>query len=566
MSPTSTVLAPPAPETSAPERPARETKAQRAERIKRAKNPWHMMPTLLEYARKGFESIDPDDLNVRFRWWGLYTQGDGEGVYGGAVPKFMVRIRIPGGRLQSHQLRAIAGLVERYTPGFADLTNRQNIQLHGATIEEIPDVLFTLQKVRLSTLAACGDVTRNITGCPLAGVDADELVDASPLVDQCTTMLAGNDDFYNLPRKYKISITGCAHWCSYPEINDVGLTAIERGHGRAREVGFALRVGGGLSTTPHLAVPLPVFVPWHQAAVVVRGVSEIFRDSEVLRQDRTKARLKFLFMRHGWTAERFRDELEARIGYRLDDHEPPAGPLIEGYRDHVGIHPQRQKGLYYAGLPVLSGRITLAQMQAAAELAERFGDGSLRNTSMQNLVILNIPQARIAEFERAVSESPLQLEASSFWRGTVACTGSEFCKLALTETKGFGARLVEELERRMPGFGHQLKINIAGCPNACGQHWIADIGLQGMKMKVDGRQEDFYDVLLGGGLGRNAAFVRRLASRFPATQVPEAIERVLRAYVAERDEGESFRDFCRRHDDAALVGMLGARASQGFSS
>ncbi len=271
-----------------------ETKAQRVERLKRELNPWEAYAEIQRFAREGWDAIPPEWLGTYFRWWGIYTQGDGIGAIGGkggegkATRHFMVRIRIPNGQLQAHQLRTIAGLAERYARGIADITVRQNIQLHWVTLESLPDVFQTLWRTGITTLGTCGDVTRNVTGCPLAGVDADEIVDASPLVQAATRMLNGNPAFYNLPRKYKVSITGCRAWCSYPEINDVGLTALH--HEATGELGFAVRVGGGLSTDPRLATRLDAFVRWHEALPVLRAISEIFRDSEVLRQSREKAR------------------------------------------------------------------------------------------------------------------------------------------------------------------------------------------------------------------------------------------------------------------------------------
>jgi sulfite reductase (ferredoxin) len=396
-------------------------------------------------------------------------------------------------------------------------------------------------------------VTRNVTGCPLAGVDADELVDASPLVDAATTMLNGSPDFYNLPRKFKVTITGCRAWCSYPEINDVGLTAIR--HPASGEVGFSLRVGGGLSTDPRLGTRLDVFVPWDEALGVVKGVAEVFRDSEVLRDNREKARLKFLFLNHGWTAERFRDELERRLGRAL-----PAGvaehPPEDVYRDHVGIHPQKQAGIYYAGLTILRGRLTPTDMRAAADLAERYGTGELRTTTMQNLLILNVGGERVSRLAREIETAGLAIEATPFRRGAVACTGSEFCKLSLTETKGFARWLVAQLEKRLPDFQEHVKLHVTGCPNSCGQHWIADIGIEGKKVKVDGVLVDAYYFCVGGGLGEGARPARPVGYRIAASAVPEAIERLLRVYLDERQGQETFRQFCNRHEDDELRAFL----------
>lgn len=539
----------------------RETKAQRAERLKREKNPWEALEEMRGFARQGFASIPPEWLSTYFRWWGVYTQGDGAGALGGqggegkALPCFMVRIRIPNGLLLAHQLRTIAELTSRYGRGIADLTVRQNIQLHWVTVEDLPELLQALWGCGLNTLGACGDVTRNVTGCPLAGVDGEELCDASALALEATRLLAGNADFYNLPRKFKISITGCRSWCSYPEINDIGLTAIRRAFGGHSETGFSLRVGGGLSAEPHLAVRLNAFVRWNQALPVIRGVAEIFRDSQELREHRERARLKFLFLRQGWTAEQFLQELEARLGFRLDPavaEEPPQ----DVYRDHVGIHAQKQQGYCYVGAAVLRGRISAEQMSAAADLAERFAGGQLRTTGMQNLVIINVPRARAERLAGELEMIGLRVGGSPFWRGAIACSGTEFCKLAITETKSFTRWLVEEMEEHLPQFDQELKLHVTGCPNSCGQHWIADVGIEGKKIKSDGRLVDAYYFCLGGAVGRNQAVARPVGYRCPASEVPEALERLLLRYLEERFRGENLRQFFARHSEQQLREFL----------
>jgi len=544
---------------------AKETKAQKVERLKRSKNPWEGLEEIRRFAREGFESIPPEWLGTYFRWWGVYTQGDGAGVTGGqngegrSLQCFMVRIRIPNGLLRSDQLRTIANLTRRYAHGIADITVRQNIQLHWVTIEALPEVLEALAQVGLNTTSACGDVTRNVTGCPVAGVDADEICDASPLALEASRLLAGNGDFYNLPRKFKISITGCRVWCPYPEINDIGLTATTRILHDAPEVGFSLRVAGGLSTEPHLGTRLNAFVRWNQVLPTIKGIAELFRDSEVLREHRERARLKFLFLRHGWTAEKFLDDLQQRIGFQFDpavEEHPPA----DVYRDHVGVHPQKQPGLCYVGAAVLRGRITAGQMHTAADLADRFASGELRATNMQNLLIVNVPYANTAPLAKELEAIDLRVGGSAFFRGTIACSGTEFCKLAITETKSFSRWLVEELEERLPGFDQHLKLHVTGCPNSCGQHWIADIGIDGKKMKIDGHLVDAYYFCVGGALGLHQATARPIGYRCPATEVPDAIERLLHHYLNTRQSSENLRQFFARHTDAELRELLAGAA------
>ena len=534
-----------------------ETKAQRVERLKREKNPWESLDELRGFARHGFSAIPEAWLKTYLRWWGVYTQGDGAGALGGtggegkATPYFMLRIRLGNGFLRSAQLRAIAGLAEKYARRTAHITVRQNIQLHWVAPEDLPDVLEVLFQNDLTSMSTCGDVTRNITGCPLAGVDANELFDASPLIFQAERMLVGQEHFYNLPRKHKISISGCVDWCSYPEINDIALTPAVRDG----EKGFSLRVGGGLSTDPHLAVRLNAFVRWEQAVPVLRAMTELFRDADGLRENRERARLKFLFLRHGWTAESFLQEIERRLGFQLD----PAGAERvpnDVFRDHTGVHPQKQHGLYYVGASVLRGRIAPEQMHAAADLAERYGSGELRTTNTQNLVIINVPRDKAQAVVLGLDSAGLRVEASPFWRGAVACTGTEFCKLAITETKSFTRWLVEEMEERLPAFDQQLKINVTGCPNSCGQHRIADIGLEGKKIKVNGQMADAYYFCLGGSVGEHAGFGRPIGYRCPAEETPDAIERLLLQYVVRRSEGENLRQFFGRHSDAELRSFL----------
>lgn len=538
-----------------------ETKAQRVERLKREFNPWEGLEHIRRFAREGFDSIPPEWIGTYFRWWGVYTQGDGAGVVGGkagegrAVPNFMVRIRIPNGFLNSQQLRTIADLTTLYARGIADITVRQNFQLHWISIEALPELLQELWRVGLNTTGACGDVTRNVTGCPVAGVDADELCDASPLAFAVNEMLAGNADFYNLPRKFKISISGCRVWCPYPEINDIGLSATTRTVGGRRETGFSLRVGGGLSTDPFLGARLNAFIRWPQVLPVVKGIAELFRDSSQLREHRERARLKFLFLRHGWEAEDFQKELERRIGFALDPA-VPENPPADAYRDHVGIHAQKQAGYCYVGAAVLRGRITPEQMRAAADLADRFADGQLRTTNMQNLLIVNVRRVNAESLAKQLDAAGLRVGGSPFWRGAIACSGTEFCKLAITETKSFSRWLVEELDERLPGFDQPLKLHVTGCPNSCGQHWIADIGIEGKKIKVDDRMLDAYYFCLGGALGLHQATARPVGYRCPASEVPDAVERLLSAYLQLREPGENLRHFFARHSETELRHFL----------
>ena len=535
----------------------KETKAQRIERLKREKNPWEAFDEVRAFARQGRESVLPEWASAYFKWWGVYTQGDGVGATGGkggeglATEYFMMRIGIPNGILTAAQLRVIGQLTRKYARNLADITVRQNIQLHWLTIDSLPEVVDELNAVGLSPKGACGDVVRNVTGCPLAGIAHDEVLDASPVAVETAHLLNANPEFYNLPRKFKISITGCSSWCTYPEINDIALTpAVRNG-----QPGFSVRVGGGLSADPHLAVRLDAFIEPHQAVPVVRAIAEIFRDQQGLRESRDRARLKHLFLKEGWTADSFLAELRSRLDFPLA---PGVAERIpdDVYRDHSGIHRQRQPGLSYVGASVLRGRLTGEQLEAAAGLAERFGTGELRTTTTQNLIFINIPIKKAAELARELGCIGLEVEGSAFWRGAIACTGTEFCKLAITETKGFTRWLVDELEERLPHFDQQLKLHVTGCPNSCGQHWIADLGLEGKKIKHHGQLTDAYYFCVGGAVGAHAGIARPVGYRCPAPLVPEAIERLLREYLDDRDPEENLRAWFARHSSEELRAHL----------
>jgi len=552
---------------SATSAPVKETKAQKVERLKLAKNPWEAWSEVRQFAREGREAVLPEWAGTYFKWWGIYTQGDGVGATGGvggegkATEYFMMRIGLPNGILTSAQLRVIGDLTKKYARNLADITTRQNIQLHWLTIEALPEVVDALTAVGLSPKGACGDVVRNVTGCPLAGLDGHELIDASQLAVEIAHKLTANPEFYNLPRKFKISVTGCSHWCSYPEINDVGLTAIKRTVDGREEIGYTLRVGGGLSTEPHLAVRIPAFIRQDQAYAAVHATTEIFREQQELRENRTRARIKYLFMRHGWTAESFLAALEEKLGYKLDPS-PATDDVVPDdiYRDHIGVAPQRQPGLSSVGASVLRGRLSGDQLLQLAEFAERYGNGELRTTIMQNILIVNVPNAKTAALVIALNSIGFQVDVSAFWRGAIACTGTEFCKLAISETNGFSKWLVSEMEERLPGFDQQIKLHVTGCTNSCGQHWIADIGLEGKKIKKNGQLVDAFYFCVGGAVGRFARAARPLGYRAAADEVPDAIERLLRGYLAVREPNEDLRSYFARTDDETLRAQLAGAA------
>ena len=537
----------------------KESKAQRAERLKREKNPWEAFDEIVAFARTGRSSVLPEWAEFYFKWWGIYTQGDGAGVTGGsggtgkASEYFMMRIGVPGGIATSKQLRAVGFLAKNHAQDLADITTRQAIQLHWLTTESLPKAIEAIDAVGLSPRGACGDVVRNVTGCPLAGLDGHELIDASPLAKAVARELSGNKEFYNLPRKFKITVTGCPVWCSYPEINDIALTAVKRGD----EIGYSVRVGGGLSADPHIGVKLDAFVREEQAIGVVRGIVEIFKEQQGLRESRDRARLKHLFLREGWTAERFLTELKGKLSFELAPGVPDELP-DDVFRDHVGVHAQKQPGLYSVGATVINGRMSGTQLIALADLAEKYAVGEVRTTVMQNFVIPSVPKIHIDLVLHELSKLGLTVEATNFWRGTVACTGTEFCKLAITETKAFARWLVEEMEGRLPGFDQQLHLHVTGCPNSCGQHWIADVGLEGKKIKHEGKLADAWSFALGGALGEHSGLARTVNFRCLSDVVPEALEHLFRTYLKTRGGGENLRAWFAGRSNDELRGILEA--------
>jgi sulfite reductase (ferredoxin) len=523
-----------------------------AERFKKDDDGLNVRERILtRYAHQGFGSIDPLDLRGRFRWWGLYTQrrpGIGGGKTGALADAeiedayFMMRVRIPGGQLSAEQLRTVAGIAKEYGRDLADITDRQNVQFHWIRIEDVPAIWERLEGVGLSSLQACGDVPRNILGCPVAGICAAEVLDATAALRATEALAAGNPEFTNLPRKYKTAISGCAAQCTVHEINDVSFVGVL---GPGGEPGFDLWAGGGLSTNPMLARRLGVFVAPGRVPEVWAGVTGIFRDYGY-RRLRSRARLKFLVA--DWGAERFREVLEKEYlgGALPDGPEPPAPPA--GARDHLGVHPQRD-GRYYLGAALNVGRTSGTQLWQVADLAEAYGSGRIRTTTQQKLLVLDVPGEAVAELAGELGARDLQVQPSAFRRGTMACTGIEFCKLAIAETKQRAADLYTELDRRLPGFDTPITINVNGCPNSCARFQVADIGLKGSI--VDGAEG--FQVHLGGSLGADPSFGRKLRGlKVTADGLAGYVERVLRNYLADRAEGEQFAAWARRADEGLL--------------
>ena len=512
------------------------------------------------YSKYGFDSIDPADLRGRFRWYGLYTQRR-PGIDGGKTavlePEelddryFMLRVRIDGGRLSNDQLRVIAYISRRYARGTADVTDRQNIQLHWIEIENVPDIWEALESVGLSTTEACGDTPRVILGCPLAGIDADEIIDGTPEIAAIGEQYIGDSAFSNLPRKFKTSISGCPAQCAIHEINDIAFVGVLNEQG---EAGYDLWVGGGLSTNPMIGKRLGAFVRPGQVPEVWAGVAGLFRDYGY-RRLRHRARIKFLVA--DWGPEKFRELLEKEyLGYALPDGPAPDAPR-DGIRDHVGVHRQRD-GNYYVGFAPVVGRVSADTLDLIADLAARYGSGRVHTTTEQKMVILDVPPERTEELVAELDAAGLPARPSAFRRHTMACTGIEFCKLAIVETKARAADLISELERRLPGFDAPVTINVNGCPNSCARIQTADIGLKGSLVAgPDGRQVEGFQVHLGGSLsggdGSGSGFGRKVRGlKTTAEELPDYVERVLRRFDAAREPGESFAAWTVRASDEEL--------------
>ena len=499
------------------------------------------------FAPGGFRSIGKQDLRSRMRWWGLYTQRK-QGVpgerTGGAEPEeledefFMLRIRIDGGHMTSAQLRAIAYVSERFGRDVADVTDRQNVQLHWIRIEDVPAIWEELETIGLTTQEACGDTPRVILGCPLGGVTAEEVLDGTPDIRAVAERMLGDPAFSNLPRKYKTSISGCHAACTNPEINDVSFQGVI---GPGGEPGYDLSVGGGLSTNPMFAQRLGAFVEPSRVPEAWVGVTSLFREYGY-RRSRNHSRMKFLVK--DWGPERVREVLQREFleGPLPDGPAPVATPMDR--RDHVGVFAQKDDRMY-VGFAPRAGRLAGHQLRLVADLADRFGSGSIRATAQQKLVIVDVEPSDARDLVRELDDLDLRALPSPFRKGTIACTGIEFCKLAIGETKGRAQWLYTELEHRLPDFDEDIRIHLNGCPNSCARFQVADIGLMSaLQPRPDGTKSDAFLVHLGGTMGEGAAFGRKVKGvKIYAEDAADYVEALLRRYTQRRGADDTFTTF-----------------------
>jgi len=504
------------------------------EKLKMEKDGLDVIHDLYRYAKTGFASIEETDFE-RLKWYGVYRQKPKDSGF------FMMRTKIPGGQLNAAQARVLSKITDKFGHGFSDITTRQTIQMHWLRIENFPEILADLESVGITTSGACGDDTRNVVGCPVCGIDPEEIIDATAQLHEVSAAMTNNREFSNLPRKYKISVSGCCIRCAQPDINCCSVFGLRRGN----EVGYGIMVGGGLSSSPHLAQTLPFFIKPEQVWPVVKAVSQIFRD-EGYRLRRNRARFKFLVA--DWGVEKMAAAVRERLDFQLEEHTEFEVPKDQE-TDHLGIHAQKQAGLFWVGINFAGGRIRNSQLEKLADIVEKFaapGKDAIRLTAKQNLLLLNIPEANLPALKVALDAEGFVYESSNFRKGCVSCTGIEFCNLAVAETKNRMIELVDQLELTSGWYKDKIRIHFSGCPSSCGQHQIADIGFRGARTKVNGEMVDAYDAFIGGRLGQNRRFNELLKGKIIAKDVHLFIDKLLRFYDSKKIEGENFAEFCDR--------------------
>jgi sulfite reductase (ferredoxin) len=521
--------------------PAWETilKRNSVERLKHELFPTELANQWERVAGTPYEKLPEEDI-VRLQWFGLYHDKP-------KIGGFMMRVKIPSGILSAKGLRTIGEIAERYARGEGELTTRQNIQLHYIALDRFPEIHDLLKSAGLTTMGGCGDVVRNITGCPVAGIDRAELFDATGAIAEAAAFFYGNREYSDLPRKHKITIAACPAQCNAPEINCVALVGVSR-DGRD---GFAARVGGGQSSTPRLSRHLGVFVPREQVLATMRAILDVWRLTTEYRISRVKARLKFMVDDYG--VEGFRKLVEERLGYAMEDL--PELPLPDREGEHIGVHEQKTDGRCYAGFPARLGLISGRQMRELADLADEIG-GDIRLTRRQNFILTGIPEARIDEITGRVGAIGFPLGANGLYASSIACIGDTHCNYSVVSTKSKLAAIIERLVNRFGDRTSGLKVNLDGCPHACAQHWTGDIGLQGTTARGPrGEPLEAFDIILRGGLGRDAAIGKPLLRRVPAAEVEGYVARLFAGYLENRLPEESFARFCVRMPDADLIAL-----------
>ena len=518
------------------------------EKLKLEKDGLDVIHDIYRYAKLGFAAIVEEDFD-RLKWYGVYRQKPKDSGY------FMMRTKIPGGQLTGDQAILLSELSDEFAHGFCDITTRQTIQFHWLRIEDVPPIFDALEKVGIITSGACGDITRNVACCPVSGINPGAILDATPQMLEISRGLTNTKEFSNLPRKYKIGISGCHIHCHQPDINCLGFFGLVNAHG---EAGYGVKVGGGLSSAPHLAQTLPVWVSPEETWPVAKAVSEVYRD-EGYRAKRNRARFKFLVA--DWGAERILAAAEARLGHQLQRHNEFVFPRDQE-TDHMGIHAQVQPGLYWVGLTFPGGRIRNGALAAVGRLAKKHcaaGQDFVRLTNKQNLIIPHVPEGNLPAMKDGMDKLGLVYDSSNFRKGCVSCTGIEFCNLAVAETKNRMIDLVEQLETTSGWYKDKIRIHFSGCPSSCGQHQIADIGFRGAKTKVAGKMVDAYDLFVGGRLGRDSRFNELLKGKILAADVHLVVDSLLKLYASHKQGDEIFSEFLSRSAKGDLLAVLPER-------
>ncbi|SDR89737.1 sulfite reductase (ferredoxin) [Nocardioides scoriae] len=540
------------------------------EQSKKDDNPLNVRARIINtYSKRGFASIDPADLRGRFRWMGLYTQR-APGFDGGKTAMleeeelddsyFMLRVRSDGELLDAAKLRALGSISTDFARGTADITDRQNIQYHWIEVEDVPEIWDRLDAVGMTSLEACGDSPRPFLGSPVAGVAADEIIDATPALEEIKRRYIGDPAYSNLPRKFKTSASGHPSLDCVPSVNDVSFVGtVHPEHGP----GFDLWVGGGLSTNPMLAQKLGVWIPLDEVPDVWEAVVSVFRDYGY-RRLRSRARLKFLVA--DWGKEKFREVLETKYLQRalVDGPSPEAGAAGG---DHIGVHEQKD-GRFYVGVAPTAGRVNGAILTGVGDVVERYAAAGARLTAQQKLVVLGVAGDDVEALVADLRALGLEAEPSNWRRNTMACTGIEFCKLAIVDTKQRSIDLVAELEQRIPDLDVPITVNVNGCPNACARTQVADIGLKGqLVLDDDGNQVEGFQVHLGGGLGLSDQFGKKLrAHKVTSAGLGDYVTTVVGNYLEDRAVDEAFADWVTRADDILLRGDKSLTAASGEAS
>ena len=529
----------------------------KVEKIKLERHPLEVRQAIIDTYSKDLAAMDevPGEVE-RLKWVGIYPQKQGGDA-------FMMRIKVPGGVLKPEQARVIGRIAADFANGpipnphfgnnFLDLTTRQDVQMHWLKMSDIPEIWRRLEEADITTVQACGDSARNVLCCPVSGLGREEVIDAYPVAQAISNYFTGNREYANLPRKFKMSVTGCLEDCAQAEINDIGMLPARLEDGT---VGFNLRVGGGLSDGPRMASDIDVFVRPEEAVEITRGIAQVYGELGN-RENRWINRMRYLVQELG--PEGFREELEKRVSVDL----LPAGEdLTRRYRgDHVGVHPQKGGDdpaghLYYVGLNVPVGRMSGEQFEEAGRLAQEYG-GEVRLATDQNLIITGVRQERLDDLLAEPLLERYSPSPGAFERGVVACTGSEFCRFGIVETKIRALEWAREMDRRVGDPGQDaVRMHFSGCSASCAQPQIGDIGFRGETAKKDGTLVEGVDIGLGGSLGMDAAFIDWVEGAKPADEVPDALARIFERFKQDRREGERFHEWARRQRNVELREIL----------